>query len=387
MSLLFRPYREPEDREATADIFAQIYRSGEPWAADEQVEDEDMSVYVGDLDGRIVAAWVVRHMGATLAAESSVRCGGVAGVAVRPDARSSGVGTSLMRWAIQRMRDDGYALSHLYAFRESWYRRLGWEVCGARMKIQCPQHRLPEIRSNLQAREVLGEGAWKVIEPVYQSFASNYSGMNVRTASQWVTVTRGTKSLARVFAIGDPAEAYCVSHVQTAFWEEQHVSEVAWSSREGYDALLAFLRSVASNKTALTWYEPPDSPFLAQHTEQGVKVSLDRPIMYRVLDLEVSLSALRPDGAGEFTMAVLDEDVPENRGPWRIAFGAHGIEIAKAVDADIEIDIRRLSQAVLGEPSFATLLRHGLIRCGSEGAAAAAAKLFSPRPVYCMDFF
>lgn len=388
MSLIVREYEQANDREQTADLYAQVYRSGEPMPPEEPIEEENESRYVASVDGRIVGAFTVCHMATRLDANSQpVPCGGLAAVAVSPEARRAGVGAEMVGWSLARMKADGYALSHLYAFRESWYRRLGWEVCGRRFKIACPQHRLPDLDSDVPVRDVPGEDAWRVIEPVYLEFAKRYSGMNLRTPRQWRGVTRGTKNLSRLYAIGDPAEAYCVVHVNTPFWEEQHVSETAWSSRAGYEGLLAFFRSIASNKSGLTWFEPSDSAFIGRFMDQGVKVSLERPIMYRVLDVPAALSALKPEGRGEVTILIEDRDMPGNAGPWRVSFCEDCVEVEVADSAEIEIDIGHLSQAAMGEPSFAYLLNHGLARCASDSAAAAAASLFRPRQVYCMDFF
>lgn len=387
MVLIIREYEDAKDREQTADVFAQVYRSGEPMPADEKVQGEDESVFVAELDGRIVGAFIVEHMQATLAGANAVRCGGIAGVAVRPDARQKGVAGAMMRWAIDRLRSDGYAMSHLYGFRESFYRRLGWEVCGRRLKITCPQHRLPRVESTLEVRELEGLQAWTEVEQTYNAFARQYSGMNLRTRSHWIQATRGTKRLARLYAAGDPAEAYCVVHVQTAFWEEQHISEFAWATPEGYRAMLTFFGNVASNKTAISWHEPSDSPFLSSYLDQGVQVAIVRPIMYRILDIPSALAGLAPAGEGALSLQVTDAEVPANSGAWHVEYGSGRATATPAREGEIEIDVRALSQALLGEPSFEMLLAHGSLRAPSGEEVEAARRLFTPRPTYCMDFF
>lgn len=49
--------------------------------------------------------------------------------------------------------------------------------------------------------------------------------------------------------------------------------------------------------------------------------------------------------------------------------------------------IRQYTQALLGEPSFADLMHHGLVSSTSARAVGDAAALFSPWPTYTIDFF
>ncbi|HVL39503.1 MAG TPA: GNAT family N-acetyltransferase [Fimbriimonadaceae bacterium] len=385
MNIEIRPYLD-QDRDSFTEVLSLVYRSGEQVPAGEPVGDPGETAYVALLNGEVVGGFFVRDMFCTRG-EASLRAGGIGGVAIRPDARQYGVAGEMMRWGIQRMSEEGFAVSHLYAFRESFYRKFGWEVAGKRIKINCPQGRLPVLRDGLRARLLPPDG-WPEVEPVYLAFARRYSGLNLRSAFQWKQVAQGTGGKTRVYAIGEPPEAYAVVHVQGAFWEEQMVSEVAWASPRGYEGLLSFIGSLASNKTAMSWYEPSNSPFLASYVDQAVSFTLARPVMYRAIHVPAALEALAPVAgvAGEFTFQVEDEVAPENRGPWRVNFGNGAVSVEPASLGDLRLDIRRFSQALLGEPSLLELAAQGTVQ-GSVQGLAEAAKLLTPRPTYCMDFF
>jgi hypothetical protein len=49
--------------------------------------------------------------------------------------------------------------------------------------------------------------------------------------------------------------------------------------------------------------------------------------------------------------------------------------------------IRQYTQALLGEPSFADLMQHGLVSSTSARAVRDAAAFFSPWPTYTIEFF
>lgn len=380
----FREYVETEDRDQTAGLVTLVYRSGNPLAEGDPLVEPGDHAYVAERDGRIVAFFEVLPMQATMPG-GSVRCAGIAAVAVRPEERGSGIGRAMMRWALPQLRERGYAMASLYAFRESFYRPIGYEVVGRRFRIVCPQHRLPSVSSDLPVRAA-EETEWRLAEPVYKAFASNYSGMNLRSPEQWKTVTRGTGGKTRLYLIGDPAEAYAVVHLQAAFWEQQSVSEVAWSSGAGYRGLLAFFRSLASNKSHLAWFEPGDSPFVARWLDQGVTVCVERWMMSRILDVDAALSALKPHGEGSLGIEVQDPDLPENAGVWTVRWTQGRVEVARGGEPEVWSTIGALTQAAHGEPSAVELAASEMLRCRPEALNRLAA-LFPRGRAYCMDFF
>src|SRR5262245_55883502 len=54
------------------------------------------------------------------------RVGGLAGVAVMPEARRTGVAAALVRDHLTRMREDGTPWAMLYPFAPSFYASFGW---------------------------------------------------------------------------------------------------------------------------------------------------------------------------------------------------------------------------------------------------------------------
>ena len=315
----------------------------------------------------------------------TLRCAGIAAVAVAPEYRSSGVGAALMTEILPQLVVAGFPLASLYAFRESYYRGFGYEVCGTRYEITCPSHRFPKVRPTLEMR-MLGADEMCAIRPCYESFARRFSGMNIRGEDMWWRQMGGDTPFA-VYAAGDPIQAYVAVRLDAEFWVPQEVREFVWTSPEGYRAGLALIGSLGINKTHAVWHEPGDSPFLQEYMDYEVQAKLHRPIMFRVLSVPGALGALASDASGEFTLGVEDRLLPANSGPWRVAYGAEGVCVERCENAEIETDIRSFTQALLGEPDFESLLVSGRIRAKSPAHAAAARRLLAPRRIYCVDFF
>jgi predicted acetyltransferase len=197
----------------------------------------------------------------------------------------------------------------------------------------------------------------------------------------WDRVLNEVKTLA-IYAAGDPVEGYVAVSHQTAFWVDQWLSEVAWSTERGYRASIAVMHQVGINKSSVSWYEPSDSPYYAQYMDQGVEVKVDRPAMFRVCDVKGALEALTPAGDGEVSLAVDDPEVPENCGPFQVSWSDGKVAVFQAAKAEIEMTIGRFTQAFLGEPSVEDLIRNGLLPPSEP-----LARLLPASPVYCGDFF
>ncbi|MFN8221402.1 MAG: GNAT family N-acetyltransferase [Fimbriimonadales bacterium] len=377
-NVVVRRYQE-SDREAFGRVRSFTYRGGEPVRPDENLFRDDSVGYVAEVDGNVVAAFTALRMTCNIDG-THLPCAGVAAVAVNPEFRKGGVGSSLMQEGLRLMKEDGFVLASLYPFRETYYRRFGYETCGTRFRLSVPAHRLPATGSELPVRRIEPE-AWDQVRACYERFAVRYNGMNLRTSDMWWRTGGGDTPFA-VYAAGDPVEAYAMLRLVPDFWEAQEIKELVATTPRGYAAILGFLNGLCINKDRAEWHEAGDSPYLAHYLDQGVRITNERLVMYRVLDVPKALSARRPVGSGSFAFSVEDPILAENNGVWRAEWVGGAVAVAHGKGPIISLGIRSFNQVLLGQPSYADLARHGSV---PENAIAEA--LFPARPVYCADFF
>ncbi|MHB8635014.1 MAG: GNAT family N-acetyltransferase [Fimbriimonadaceae bacterium] len=346
------------------------------------------------MDGRTCVGFYAEFHFDTLRGEAELATGGLAVVGVVPDRRHTGVGSDLMRFALHDMRRRGKVLASLYPFAESYYRQFGYEVCGSRLKLSAPKSYLPILKPALPIRRLRWE-EFDQVKSCYDVFAKSRSGLARRDDYLWgrlFGLKRNASTPAyekTVYAAGDPVEGYAVvSHV-IDFHIEQAVSELAWSTSRGYDTMLTFMRSLAANKSGLRWYEPSDSPFYFRHLSSSAfsEAHLEKPIMYRVLNVPAALSALVVSADAKFTLSVSDADIPENEGPWSVTASGRSVRVEKSATAELHFDIRSFTQALLGQPSIDDALRNGYVTATSTDAANAFRTMMPPTPVYCLDMF
>ena len=373
-----RPVEEG-DREGFNAVRSMTYNDGLPV---EYVEEPRFGTerFVGLADDEVAGICVVLPMNATRGA-ALLPCGGVAGVAVAPERRRGGVGNGMMDGLVRHLREAGVPLASLYAYREPFYAKSGYAVVGKRLRITVPTHRLPRVECGLPVRR-LTPADWPLLASCHAVYGHARSGVHLRNEAMWGRVLNENRPLA-IYAVGDPVEGYVAVSHKTDFWVEQWLSEVAWSTPEGYRGCLDLMRQIGINKTSVAWYEPSDSPTYALYLDQGVTASVERPVMFRATDVPAALRLLRPTAEGETRLRIADDVVPENEGPWRVRFSPEGVTVEPCEGHDVAMDVRRFAQAFLGEPSLADLTRLGAV----EGDASTLERLLPPSPTICGDFF
>lgn len=384
MNPIARPY-EPRDREGFNHVRSVVYRGGEPVRPDENLFPEGSEGTVVEVNGRIVGAATSLRIPMFVRGNQTL-AGGVAAVAVVPEQRRGGVGSALMRGVNGQLFEQGFTVAALYGFREVYYRKLGFEVCGGRNLITCPSNRIPQFGDAPSAYQVPCNDPAPLLDAYYQ-FAHRYSGMGNRTDDLWERVIGSDGSYA-IYAVGDPIEAYAVVRLESGFWVKQPIREAVWTTYSGYKGLMNLFAAFGMNKSVVEWYEPTDSTFLAAHMDQGVEVRQERQTMYRVLKVANALQLLPAEVDAEIRLKVVDHDIPANHATWHIRSSAGQIEAEpNEGDADAEVSIQQFTQIILGEPSAQSLVELGLVQPRSSSAARALVSLFPAHRAYCLDFY
>ncbi len=376
----FREHQN-QDRQANSDLWAQAFREGKQIAENESIDD-DAKVYVGESAGKIVCVFKVWEMELTFHGKT-IPAGGLASVAVSPEARHLGVGGQLVRWSLNRLRNEGKLFSCLYAFRESYYRKFGFECCGSLIRIECPNHRMPRIEPKMPVRLVKPK-EWKSLVQSYNKFAMRYNGMNIRTYTRWERTLGIEHDRAFVYAVGDPIEGFvCMNQIAKIF--EDQKAEICWTSPESYNEVISVLSGIGINRKLMKWYEPGDSPFLQAYADSDTNIQNLLPAMYRVLNVSKLLETMESEKEGKFSIEITDPDIPENCGAFDVSFGEKTV-VSKTETTEIKMNVNRFAQAALGEPSLEELHQNGFVKASIDSIKTAK-QLMPSRRVFLADFF
>ena len=364
----------PEEVRTVASVISHVYGDGTvddvlEYRPEEAFAAEFETYYLGFQDGQPVFVCSV-HDYPTLVRGQVVRAAGVASVGTLPEARGHGLATQAMNELVRQLRQAGFHLTMLYAFREPFYRRSGYATCGWRYKLKCPQDRLPRLQPELPIRRLTPD-QFELLDPCYQAFAREHSGAVLRTPAMWKR--RFGRKPRILYALGDPVEAYFWATPES-FWSTLEIGELVWSSPRGYRSALGLIGRLMHNQTLAEWCEPPTSPYLATYRDQGVTAQIERPTMMRLVDPAAVLELLGPLGV-DLEIEVEDPTQGEMQ---LVQVGRGGPKV--------RVSIGVLTQAVMGQPCGAELVQAGLV-AGRPEAQATFARAFSSFPTVCTEFF
>ncbi len=383
MEFVVRPY-ETSDRVGFNLVRSKVYRNGEPIPEDENLVPEDGIGTVVESKGQIVGA----ATGISFDTEfwgSRIKCIGVAAVGVLPEWRGTGAGAALMRGAHQQYYNSGFEIAALYPFKAAFYRKFGYEYSGYWLKIKANPNQL-HVNGNLLPVREIPNSDYDSIRPVYEKHASQMNGMNYRNELQWQRII-GKEKPCTVYVAGDPVEAYLIVRLEGDFWIPQVLKEVAATSKRGYHSILGLLKGLGNNKSELEWLESANSRFLSNQAEQGMQITRNAQVMWRVLNVESVLNMMPNREGSSVSISVADPEISSNEGFWLLNKGGFELASEIASKADVAASIAQFTQIALGQPSFAELADQHMVAIQNPSLVARISEIFPPRTVCHADWY
>ena len=308
-----------------------------------------------------------------------VPCGGIAGVATRPEWQRLGYAGALLSQTVSDLWDDlHYPVSLLHPVSAPFYRQFGWEYATHDFLWSAVPAALPRRDEAASVRPAC-EADWPTICDLASRLTAADTGAFARDPRRW--------SLIRLPLPGREAYVYEDAATVTgyALWERGEtltVLEMHGQTSDARHGLAGFL--ACQSAPLVRWHAAPS--VIAAF---GLPPATDPPapgVMLRLVDLSGALAAvherlygaiLRDEGA-TLTLRASDPIRAANTSPVRLT-GA-GVEAGSPRDRPwLRADIRLLAQLYLGyqTPSDAHAL--GLIACDSPETLALADRLFPAR--------
>ncbi|WP_084957978.1 GNAT family N-acetyltransferase [Thermoactinospora rubra] len=370
----------PDDLDALLDVRTRAFGPVPP--ADVPVWRETSAVAMAE--GRLLGAFD----GARLAASARLRrltqwwhgrpqpLAGVAGVVVNPEDRGRGVGTAIVRAAIERAREQGYALSALYPATTPIYRSLGYEHAGAMHHVTFPAEALRRLGAGGAAglrRAGPGDAAEVVALLGRLHAADRASGVVSWEERTWRRLL-GAEGDMRYIA-DDGLVVYR--------WDGDglRVGTLVAGSRETAAALWSLVGSSSSVAERVVAVLAPEDPVFWLLRERSREQVTRVRWMLRVLDVAAAIGR-RGFPAGVSLEAFVRV---EGLGGWRLEVsGGSGTAVATASGQGPSLTLNGLSALFAGLP--AATLRRGGMMAGDGRHDEALDVAFAARP-YTLDYF
>jgi predicted acetyltransferase len=325
-------------------------------------------------DGKVVSCLVIIpstiYFGGT-----TIRMGGIGGVATLPDERRHGYAGMLMANSVHALRDLGFATSALYPFSFKYYRKFGWEFAGHCLIYSAKPSLLPSASEASLVRPFTEDDLPSVMR-LYDEHYGSECGPFVRDEYHW---RRHILPKAAEKWVCD--NGYLLGRRYEEDGEKRFgVYEAVAATDEARRALVGFLARLDVDKvTWLTCERDLESLGLITpraHWEEGydprAEIKVTPSFMFRIVDLKASLEVLTDRMDDELSIIVEDEIGVWNE-PVTIKAGA----VSPGVSSNwLKADVRILSQIYIGYLPPADAFSQGLIEVSGPDALTLAERLF-----------
>ena len=359
-------------------------------------------VRVVERDGHVVASLVLYPLTAWVRGRR-VPLAGVGSVAVSPEHRRQGVGEALMRAALRELRRGGRALSVLYAFRGSYYRKLGYGVAEVVHQLAVSPANLPLHPGRRSVRRLRGADR-PAVEALYARAAAAGHFALERGADWWARRLWDYPGDWVVFSGADGRlEGYLHYEMDTthgAFRLGMTLSEFVAVTPAARCGLVGHLASLADQVTEIHHAAPADNLWLATlRTAQNLRPGAEMGVlldtggvahgaMLRVTDVKAALEALpvAPRARGEVVLSVEDAVLPQNAIAWRVTARAGRLSVAPATARGgrgtprLTVPADLLGPILAGTLAPTTAAAAGLIE--SDGGAETIGPWFEAPPAF-----
>jgi predicted acetyltransferase len=348
------------------------------------------NVRVAVRGGRIVGGLLLAPMGQWFGGKS-VATAGVAGVAVAPEERGSGVAIELMRAALGELRAEGTPLSTLYPATRTLYRAAGYEIAGTRYSVSIRPGDIGVRDRTLPVRE-LGLADADAVAAVYSEVARHADGWLDRGPYVWQRVRAPRGDAARGFGVEVDGKLegylYALEKPAPGMRFELRLTDLQATTARAARRLLGFATDHQTIGETVTWQGGPADLFVAQLPERGYTITLTEHWMIRIVSVEHALTTRGwLDGVrGSLDLEVRDALFADNAGGFVLEVADGRATVRRGGRGALRLDVRGLAALYSGFMTPWALRQAGWLE-GDDAELVRAAALFAGSGSSMPDFF
>jgi predicted acetyltransferase len=374
----YRPAR-PDEIDDVARLVAHSFPApnrGHEWWEDFLVNGPHgglESLWVTEENGRLIGAcqllWLRQWISGV-----DMPVTGVGSVAIAPTHRKRGLATRMLIAGFEHARERGDVASALFPFRAAFYESLGYGLAGEAHQYQVPPMLLPDDKEErLRVRLVDGPEDEAAMRAVYREAAQRLqTGQLDRNERAWTKSWR-RDDLAAVLYWGESGEAegYAIVRYRADLPVDRRFIEVeerVWLTLGAQRGIYGWMSTLGDQWREIVYRAHPEEHFGDRLNEPRLPLlsapswglwfpsaTLLRGPMFRILDVREALERRNLVVVNQeltFKLDVIDMQVAENRGPWRVHMDQGRMEVEPytggPVDAEIRLPIDTLSRIFIG---------------------------------------
>jgi predicted acetyltransferase len=320
---------------------------------------------------------------------------------------------ALLSMSLERMREQGQALSGLHTPHDALYARWGWERAeGKKRYAFSPKDIQLRMRGSAGRIDTVVRDDWPRLDAIYRQYAADRNGPIHRAQLWWTDsvlrdyqdegkardldifvwvnkdgVDEGYATYLPLVAKGRAPSADAALYTPHSIFVRDMVS----ISSDAYLGLWEHLLTHDLADKILIDVAPEDP--LPDLVEDPWKIEMPRSegAMIRIVDVEQAINS-RPhagDWAANFTMRIRDSKAPWNDDTWRLDASEGSMSVERTGDAaDVELTVGALAPIYTGymRPSVAAGV--GLLKVNRPGVVEEMTEAFAvTHPPFSNDYY
>ena len=336
--------------------------------------------------------------------------GGVARVAVPPEARRDHIARLMMVRAAQVMEQNATPLSLLYPFRHKFYRSIGWGIVGSVRRYRFDPATLPDYQQTRRTvSPVVTYDEQEEVMDCYRHWAEKRHGGLERNEQVWFESSFKNSLCYAYRTLAGKTEGYVLFEYEPLPAEKNLIAsdivvrEMVWTSPDSFKGLIAFLRSQKDQIRQITYYDHSHLPF-DQILTEPISVDGDRNtylgaensvngsnLMGRVVQLRRALTIAGGLAGvqGRVTLKLSDPLIEANNSPLVVEYDGKRVDFPKTGDSPVTLSMPMeiFSAIYFGSLRLQEAVWLGLAEVDGKGEINWLDRVWSISPPVCLDHF
>jgi predicted acetyltransferase len=396
--------RNLTDKERAEARWLHRYAFGE-WS-DQDLKEEEMTylqpkqtIGLFDNSGKLVSTVAVIDFQQSIRGVIK-RMGGIAEVGTYPEARYQGNIRKLMKYAFVQMHKNGFPVSMLAPFKESYYMKFGYAKANAPYIVVVPNHAIRYALSmDLGPDWIIERYRAQDVQKQYFEFfnavpLNQFHGfITFSDISPQVWKMRCKDSLI-VFVKQDGKTLgmarYRIQRKDPRDEDSQELNiiDFYWANPTARSKLLNFFAKHADQVQTFTFHVPFDVKIEHWFKDITLQVKRFNPWMVRVLDVETALSGLPGEGEDELRIQVIDGMCEWNNHIFALRSENDILQVQRTSGTSgADISINALSALVYGTLPVEELEYHGFLQIKEEWVRHTLNRWFPTLPIFNPVYF
>lgn len=336
---------------------------------------------VGDDAGQIIGTSAAHAYQVTVPGGAVVGTAGISFVTVLPTHRRRGVLRAMMQRLLEDAVDQGEPLAALWATEGGIYGRFGFGPAVEMVRQRLDSSKavlLPDTQPTGRVRIVDRDQAMATFGSIHREVAHQRHGTLHRDDpfaeynlfdAPWDR--SGFTKLRYAVYEGDDGRGYVIFRTKEASPGTVRFDEMYVTSVMARRALLQFGLGFDLCRDLVVWGRPADDPIRWILTDPySIKSENHDYAWYRLVDLKAALEARRYEMDGAIVIAVIDDQLDQNNGTWRIDVndGVATVEPSNATP-DLTLPIAVLASLYMGGRRLSSIVEPRVVGSNVDSVA------------------